>query len=65
MIIFTWLRSHLFHSKASFQAYLIAFMLLALPPIPMYLAATSGAMIWFWPLLALVVLGNLLLLWLQ
>ena len=57
--MFAWLRGH------KFEAHLIAFLLMVLPPIPLYLAARSGAETWIYILLAPVVLGNLLELWLR
>lgn len=51
-----WLRTH------KFEAHVIAFLLMIAPPIPMYLAARQGATAWIWPLLGLIVLGNLLVL---
>jgi hypothetical protein len=52
------------HSRA-FQAYLVAFALMALPPIIMYLIAKENTIGWFWPLLGLVILGNLLLMFIK
>lgn len=49
-----------FLSAHKFQAHLLAFVLMVLPPIGMYLAAENGALVWIWGLLAVVVLGNLL-----
>jgi hypothetical protein len=49
-----WIEGH------KFNAHVIAFLLMVLPPIPLYLAGRSEASGWFWPLLSLVVLGNLL-----
>jgi hypothetical protein len=54
-----WLQTH------KFQAHTLAFLLIALPPIPMYLAVQGGATGWIWPLLALVISGNLLELFLE
>ena len=47
-------------SAHKFQAHLLAFLLMVLPPMGMYLAARNGAVGWIWVLLAIVVLGNLL-----
>ena len=49
-----------FLSAHKFQAHLLAFLLMVLPPAGMYLAARAGAFTWIWILLAIVVLGNLL-----
>ena len=49
-----WLRTH------RFEAHVIAFLLMITPPIPMILFARQGATVWIWPLLGLIVLGNLL-----
>lgn len=50
--LFRWLSGH------KFQAFLIVFVLLSLPPIGLYFAAQSTT--WVLVLLAMVVLGNLL-----
>lgn len=47
-------------SKRKFQAYLLAFALMILPPVPLYLAARQGREAWVWLLIGLVVIGNLL-----
>jgi len=49
-----WIRSH------KFEAHLLAFLLMVIPPVPLYLAAQRDAAAWIWGLLALVILGNLL-----
>lgn len=46
--------------KYKFEAHLVAFLLMSLPPLPLYLAAQYGRVDWIWALLGLVVLGNLL-----
>jgi hypothetical protein len=51
---FPWLKNH------PFKAHALAFLLIILPPIPLYAAARQGAFAWTWGLLGLVVLGNLL-----
>jgi hypothetical protein len=51
-ILFRWISRH------KFQAYLIVFFLLSLPPVAMYFSAQST--VWIFALLAMVVLGNLL-----
>ena len=43
-----------------FQFHLAALLLMLIPPIPMYFAAQAGAVGLIWLLLAIVVLGNLL-----
>jgi hypothetical protein len=57
--MFAWLREH------KFEAHLIAFLLMILPPIPMYFAAQGSPEIWIYILITPVVLGNLLELWLR
>lgn len=57
--MFVWLREH------KFEAHLIAFLLMILPPIPMYFAAQTGAEVWIYILITPVILGNLLELWLK
>ncbi len=47
-------------NNRKFQVYLLAFILMVGPPIPMYLVAQRGANGWIWFLLGIVVLGNLL-----
>jgi hypothetical protein len=54
-----WMRKH------KFEAHSIAFLLMILPPIPLYLAARNGATTWIIILLVPVVLGNLLELFLE
>jgi hypothetical protein len=49
-----WLTSH------KFEAYAIAFLLMIIPPIPLYFAAREGSQPGMILLLALIVLGNLL-----
>jgi hypothetical protein len=57
--MFAWLREH------KFEAHLIAFLLMVLPPIPMYFAAQGGAEVWVYILITPVIMGNLLELWLR
>jgi VIT1/CCC1 family predicted Fe2+/Mn2+ transporter len=47
-------------TKNKFEVHLVAFLLMVLPPIPLYYAAQSGASGLIWALLALVICGNLL-----
>lgn len=54
-----WLRAN------KFNAHLIVFALLFVPPIPLYFAARYGAVGWIWALLGLVILGNLLVLFVR
>jgi len=54
-----WLRSH------TFEAYLIALALMALPPVAMYYAARGGNSGLVLALLGLVVLGNLLVVFIR
>ena len=51
-----WMREHIF------ETYLIALILMAAPPIPLYFAARSGADVLVGILLGVVVLGNLIVL---
>jgi hypothetical protein len=52
-------RMKFFH-KHRFTGYLLAFLLMLLPAVPLYLAAQNGSIVWISVLLALIVLGNLL-----
>ena len=52
--ILQWFKAH------KFEAHVIAFALMVLPPVPLYLAAHQGATAWIWLLLVPVILGNLL-----
>ena len=54
--ILAWLRAH------KFEAHTIAFLLMVIPPIPLYFAAQQGATGWIWILLIPFILGNLLVL---
>jgi len=54
--LLNWLRTH------KFNAHLIVFALLFIPPIPLYFAAQYGAVGWIWALLSVGVLGNILIL---
>lgn len=49
----------------SFEAHLVALLLMAVPPILLYFAARQGALGWIYALLGLVVLGNILVLFLR
>ena len=49
-----WLSSH------KFEAYAIAFLLMVIPPIPLYFAARAGSQPAMIGLLAVIVLGNIL-----
>ena len=51
-----WLR------KSRFQVYGIAFVLMVLAPVPMVLAAQSGAVAWIWIFFSLFIFANLLVL---
>lgn len=51
-------RDRLYRRK--YQAYLLAFSLMILPPVPLYLAARQGAYAWIWLLIGLIVIGNVL-----
>jgi hypothetical protein len=46
--------------KHRFWVYVCAFLLMAIPPIPLFLATGAGAGGWIPVLLALVIAGNLL-----
>ncbi len=54
-----WLQKH------AFAVNLLAFLLMILPPLPMYFALQAGNVPWVYVLLALVILGNLLILGVQ
>lgn len=43
-----------------YSAHLVAFLLMILPPLPMYYFAQRGANCWAWALLVIVILGNLI-----
>ena len=46
--------------ERKFQLHLAALLLMLIPPIPMYFAARASAFPLVWLLLAIVVIGNLL-----
>jgi hypothetical protein len=46
--------------KNKFQLHLTTLLLMLIPPIPMYFAAQSGALVLVWILVGVVILGNLL-----
>ena len=54
MRILNYLRSH------KFETYLAAFLLIIIPPMAMYTAATNDNEFIFWISLVIVILGNLL-----
>jgi hypothetical protein len=54
--LLNWTRKH------KFETHVAAFLLMILPPIAMYLAATQGATQWTWILIGFVITGNLLVL---
>ena len=56
MKIISWMQKH------TFETHTLAFLLMILPPIPLYWAAQQGATGWVWFLLVPVILGNLLVL---
>ena len=47
-------------TKNKFEVHLAAFLLMVLPPIPLYFAAQKGATGLIWLLIGLVICGNLL-----
>lgn len=47
-------------TKNKFEVHLVAFLLMVLPPIPLYFAAQNGATGLIWVLLGFVICGNLL-----
>lgn len=49
-----WLSAH------KFAAYLTAFLLMILPPVPLYLAANAGVSAWMVFLITMIAAGNLL-----
>jgi len=51
-----WLHKH------KFEAHLAAFLMMALPPAPLYMAAQRGLVGWMWAWLGLMAAANLLLL---
>ncbi len=52
------IKSWLSHHK--FEAHLIAFIMMILPPVAMYYSAQRGAEGWIWGLLTVIILANLL-----
>jgi hypothetical protein len=55
----TWIKQH------KFELALLAFGLIVLPSMALYLAAQNGATGWIWALLGLVVAGNLVSLFIK
>jgi len=51
-----WVKQH------KFESYLIAFILMIVPPLPAYYAAINGASAWVWAMLLVIILGNLFVL---
>lgn len=51
-----------YFTEHKFEAYVIAFLLMTIPPLPMYYAAQGGNISLVFVLLGFVVLGNLLVL---
>lgn len=49
-------------SRHAFETHTAALLLMLLPAVPLYLAAQQGATGWIWPLIGIIVLGNLLVL---
>ncbi len=49
-----WLKGH------KFEGYLLSFLLMLLPAIPLYFAAGQGSPLWTWILILIVIAGNLL-----
>lgn len=47
-------------SERKFQAHLLSFLLMIVPPIFMFYAAANNAFGWVWFLIGLVIIGNLL-----
>ncbi len=47
-------------SEHKFKTHMLAFLLMVLPPVPLYVAAQNGAANWILALLGLVVAGNIL-----
>jgi len=56
MNILTWLHTH------KFEAHTIAFIMMIVPPIPLYFAAQRGFTTLIWVLMIPFILGNLLVL---
>jgi len=54
-----WLQEH------SFEANLLALLLMAVPPVLLYFAAQQGALGWIYALLGLVISGNILVLFVR
>lgn len=49
-----WLHGH------KFEGYLLSFLLMLLPAIPLYFVAGQGSTAWIWALILFVIAGNLL-----
>jgi len=49
-------------TKHKFQLYLIAFLMIVIPPVPMYFAIMNGSSPLVWVLLPVIVLANILVL---
>ena len=54
MNIINYLREH------KFESYLVAFLLMMIPPLPMYFAAIHENSLFIWIGLGIVILGNLI-----
>lgn len=50
------------YRKHQFTVHLVAFCLMVVPSILLYLAAGAGSSLWIWVLLGIVILANLVLL---
>lgn len=54
-----WLKEHIY------ETHVLAFFLMVLPPVGLYFTAQAGALALTWPLLGVVVLGNILVLFVK
>jgi hypothetical protein len=54
-----WLRAH------QFKVHTIAFLMMVLPPVPLYYAAINGNALAMYLLLGIVILGNILVLFVR
>ena len=48
--------------KRKFQLYLVAFLMMVIPPVPMYFALGNGSIALVWCLLVVIISANILVL---
>jgi hypothetical protein len=47
-------------SENKYKIYVLAFLMMVIPPLPMFYAAQQGAIVLIWILLGVIVLANIL-----